>query len=68
MTGERPISYDLGQHTVEVAEEAMITIGNERLAVQLEPEEAYRLHLVLADLFQHSDNLMSTIQFTQLVE
>jgi hypothetical protein len=61
MTVEHPISYELGRHTLEVAEEAAFTIGNERLTVQLEPEEAYRLHLVLVDLFQHmGDPTMKT--------
>lgn len=59
MTIEHPISYNLGQHTLEVAEEAAITIGNEALAVQLDQEEAYRLYLVLADLFQRSNDLAS---------
>ena len=54
---QHPISYELGQHTLEVEEEAAVTIGNETLAIQLDQEEAYLLHLALADLFQHTDNL-----------
>ncbi len=60
MSMQQPTSYRLGQHTLELAEEEAITIGNETIAVQLEREEAYRLHLVLADLFHHLDHLANT--------
>jgi hypothetical protein len=55
MTPHHPTSYHLGQHTVELLDDEGITIVNERIAVQLEHEEVYRLYLVLRELFMHSD-------------
>lgn len=55
MTPQHSTSYHLGQHTVELLEDEGITIVNERIAVQLESDEVYRLYLVLRELFMHHD-------------
>ncbi|HLG64687.1 MAG TPA: hypothetical protein VKY19_22295 [Ktedonosporobacter sp.] len=53
---QHPISYQLGQHTLEWSDDAQLTLGNETVAIELEQEEAYRLHLVLQSLFMQQDH------------
>lgn len=56
---QHPASYRLGQHTLELSDDARLTLGNETVAIELEQEEAYRLHLVLQALFMQQDHPMS---------
>ena len=55
MATHHPASYQLGQHTLELSDDERITIVNETVAVELELEEAYKLHLVLQELFMRHE-------------
>lgn len=52
---QHPACSQLGQYTLELGEDEASTIVNEAAAVQLEHEEAYRLHLVLQVLFRYCE-------------
>ena len=56
---QHPMSYQLGEHILELSEDDRLTILNETVAVELEHEEAYRLHLVLQSLFMQQDTPIS---------
>jgi len=56
---QHPTSYQLGQHTLEWSEGERFTIVSDTTAIELEPEEAYRLHLVLQELFRRQDHPIS---------
>ena len=56
---QHPISYQLGQHTLEWSDDARLTLGNETVAIELEQEEVYKLHLVLQSLFMQQDHPIS---------
>ena len=49
---EQTQTIDLGTHTVDIAPDQAITIANEAIAVQLESEEAYKLLVVLQEVFK----------------
>ena len=49
--GAQEQTIDLGTHTVDIATDHTITIANEAVAVHLDGEEAYRLLVVLRELF-----------------
>ena len=56
---QHPASYQLGQHTLELSDGECITLGNETIAIELEQEEVYKLHLVLQSLFMQQDHPIS---------
>lgn len=55
MPMQHPASYQLGQHTLELSDDERFAMVNETVAIELEQEEAYRLHLVLQELFKQQD-------------
>jgi hypothetical protein len=55
MATRHPASYDLGQHTLQLLADQRSTIVSEPIAIELDSEEAYKLHLVLQELFVRHD-------------
>ena len=49
---EQMQTVDLGSHTVDVASDQTVTIANEVVVVELDHEEAYRLLVVLQEMFK----------------
>ena len=49
---EQMQTIDLGAHTVDIALDQTVTIANETIAVQLDGEEAYKLLVVLQEVFK----------------
>jgi len=49
---EQMQTIDLGSHAVDIAADQSVTIANEAIVVELDCEEAYRLLVVLQDIFK----------------
>ncbi len=55
MNAAQSTIYDLGTHMLTTQEDQSITIENETIAVQLDREEAYKLLLVLQEVFKEAE-------------